>query len=317
MEVQTHNLVTGDVAKYQQLLKEKGLYGKVVGEKPVLQTIPLDKVVEIEAQRDTQSKWAYDRIVDRGGFDEGVGQPIMVTYDEEKDEYPCFNGLGTTCLRQLMGFTHIDAWVYKATTREAAERFSYINKRGIRTVKPESIFSADVYAENDSALKEVEVLKQIRLCVKVRNNKVLPEGSKDPQINISALRKALDFAGGDISVLKMARDCIVNAYPDDHVIRQGLFVGKVIVFTNYPVLQRPGAPYDQITKFLESYGAMMEQVKLPFKKDGGNQHNAEYESTAYGIVKNFTQSKFCSTETAKHVRHKVILQRYDLEKVSQ
>ena len=43
MTVQTHNLVTGDVAKYQQLLKEKGLYGKVVGEKPVLQTIPLDK----------------------------------------------------------------------------------------------------------------------------------------------------------------------------------------------------------------------------------------------------------------------------------
>lgn len=315
MNVQTHNLVTGDVAKFQELLKEKGLYGKTVGSKPVLKSIPLDKIVEIEAQRDTQAKWAYERIVDRGGFDEGVFEPIQVTYNTEEDTYPCFNGLGRTAQAQLMGFSHIDAWVYEATEREAAERFSYINKRGIRSVNPESIFSADVYALDEHALEELDGLSEVGLSVRVRNDKLLPEGSADPQIKIAGFRKAMKFADGNLEVLKMARDIIVNAYPDDRVVRADLFVGLVIVLDTYDALQRPGAPFKQLSTFIESYGAMMEQVKLPFKKDGGNQHNAENESVAYGIVKNFTGSKHCSNETAKNVRHKILLNRFNLTEV--
>lgn len=315
MNVDTHNLVTGDVAKFQELLKEKGLYGKSVNKKPILQSIPLDKIVEIEAQRDTQAKWAYERIVDRGGFDEGVFEPIQVTYNKEKDEYPCFNGLGRTTQRQIMGFTHIDAWVYEATEREAAERFSYINKRGIRSVNPESIFSADVYAQDVHALEERTGLSEVGLSVRVRSDKLLPEGSVDPQIKIAGFRKALKVADGNLEILKMARDIVVNAYPEDRIVRADVFVGLVIVLGTYEALHRPGAPFKQFSAFIESYGAMMEQVKLPFKRDGGNQHNAENESVAYGIIKNFTRSKHCSNETAKNIRHKTLLNRFNLTEI--
>ena len=310
MNVQIHNLVTGDVAKFQELLKEKNLYGKVVNDKPVLKTISVADIQEIEAQRDTASKWGYESIVARGGLDNSVFEPINVI--EQDGTYYCYDGLGRLCIHQMMGIESIEAWVSQGTQEEAAARFSWKNKKGIRSVNPESIFSADVYAKEEKALGELDGLSEVGLSVRVRNDKVLPEASQEPQIKIAGFRKALKFADGNLEILKMARDIVVNAYPEDKVVRADLFVGLVIVLDTYDALQRPGAPFKQLLKFIESYGAMMEQVKLPFKKDGGNQHNAETESVAYGIVKNFTGSKHCSGETAKNVRHKVLLTRFNL-----
>ena len=312
-----HNLVTGDVAKFQELLKEKGLYGKVVNDKPVLKTISVADIQEIEAQRDTASKWGYESIVARGGLDNSVFEPINVI--EQDGAYYCYDGLGRLCIHQMMGIENIEAWVSQGTQEEAAARFSWKNKKGIRSVNPESIFSADVYAKEEKALEELDGLSEVGLSVKVRNDKVLPEVSQDPQIKIAGFRKALRFADGNLEILKMARDIIVDAYPevlkDNGMIRADLFVGLVIVLDTFEILQRPGKPFEQLQEFISSYGKMMEQVKLPFKKEGGNQHNKENESVAYGIVKLFTQSKFVTSNTTSNVRHKVLTNRYDLTEI--
>lgn len=314
MNVQTHDLVTGDVAKFQELLKEKGLYGKVVGNKPVLKSIPVDSVVEIEAQRDTQAKWAYNMLVKQNGFDQDIFEPISVM-EADDGKYYCYDGLGRTALCQLNGITEIEAWVSIGTAEEAAERFITKNKENIRSMAPEPLFGAAIEAKRPEALEELTALDEIGLCIRTRHNRVYPLNSSQPQIKIAGFRKALKFADGDLEILKMARDIVVNAYPEDKIVRADLFVGLVIVLDTYDALQRPGAPFKQLLKFIESYGAMMEQVKLPFKKDGGNQHNAENESVAYGIIKNFTGSKHCSGETAKNVRHKVLLTRFNLTEV--
>ena len=310
---QVHDLVTGDVTKFTDLIKEQGLYGKVLNDKPVLISISTNDVKEIEAQRDTASKWAYDCIVKRGGLDNSVFEPINVI--EEDGVYYCYDGLGRLCIHQMMGFDTIDAWVSKGTQEEAAARFSWKNKKGIRSVNPESIFSADVSAKEPDALDEQDILAKVGLCVRVRTDKVIPDASTDPQIKIAGFRKAMKFADNNLDTLSMARDMIVNAYPDDNFIRADLFVGLVILLDTYEVLQRPGKPYDQLSDFLNWYGEALVQHRLPFKKNGGNQHNKENESVAYGLLKTFTNSKQCQLETSKHIRHKILLDRFELNAV--
>jgi hypothetical protein len=314
MNVQMHNLVTGDVTKFQELLKEKGLYKKIVNDKPVLKTIPIDKVVEIEAQRDTQANWAYKQIVSRNGVDNSIFEPISVM-ESDDGLYYCYDGLGRTAIYQLTGLTEIDAWVSEGTKVEAAIRFTFKNKYGIRSVSPESIFSAELESRDPEAVEAEKSLGYIGLCVRTNAKKVIPNNSKDPQIKLSGFNKAMKFANGNLEVLKMARDLIVNAYPEDEVVRAELFVGLVITLDTFDILQRPGKPFDQLQNFISSYGAMMDQIKLPFKKEGGNQHNKESESVAYGIVKLFTQSKFVTSNTTNGVRHKMLRERFDLAEV--
>jgi len=316
MDVQTHNLVIGDVAKFQKLLKEKGIFGNVVGNKPVLQSIPVDKVVEIEAQRDTQAQWAYNMLVKQNGFDNNIFEPISVM-EADDGNYYCYDGLGRTAICQLNGLTTIEAWVSVGSPEEAAERFLSKNKENTRTVPSEPLFGAAIEAKRPEALQELAALGSIGLCVKTRHNRVYPLNSLDPQIKIAGFRKAMKFANNDIKILQMARDIIVNSYPDDTVVRVDIFVGLVIVLKTYKVLQRPGTPFDQLQKFFKIVAYDKEQGKLPFKKDGGNQHNAESESVAYGIVKNFTNSKISTEYVKQQVRHKVLLNKYNLTEVRQ
>ena len=305
-----HNLVTGDVAKFQELLKDKGLYGKVVNDKPVLKTISVNNIQEIEAQRDTAVKWGYDSIVARGGLDNSVFEPINVI--EQNGVFYCYDGLGRLCIHQIMGIKTIEAWVSQGTQEEAASRFSWLNKKGIRSVCPESIFSADVYAKCLDALEELDGLEDVGLSVRVRSDKILPETSQDPQIKIAGFRKAMKFAKGDTQIVKMARDIIVNAYPQDLVIRADLLVGLVIVLETYDTLRRPGVAFAQLENYFKTVALTSEQKDLPFKKDGGNQHNAESESVAYGIVKNFSKSKLSTEHVTQQLRHKVLLNKFNL-----
>lgn len=309
MNVHTHNLVTGDVSKFQDLLKQKGIYGNVVGTKPTLKSIPVERVIEIEAQRDTQAKWAYDMLVKQNGFDNDIFEPISVMEADDGNFY-CYDGLGRTALCQLNGLTEIEAWVSKGTAEMAAERFIRKNKENIRSMPPEPLFGAEIEAKRTEALAELSALEKIELCIRTRHNRVYPIDSSDPQIKIAGFRKAMKFADNNLEVLKLARDIIVHAYPNDEFVRADLFVGLVIMLDTYEALQY-GTPLEQLKNFIAHKAVEYEQVKLPFKKDGGNQHNAENESVAYGIVKSFTSSKLCTDATAKHCRHKLLLNRYN------
>ena len=320
----THNLVVGDVDKYIDLLKTKhNIFGKTIGQKPVVKKLPVDIIEEAESQRNTVASWAYNCIVSEGGINESVNDNINVI--ETKDgRFICFDGLGRLAIHQMMGRKTIACNVLQGDEKMAAGLFSKKNKRLIRSVNPEAIFSAEVVEGTASALNELKAMKTVGLTVRVRHDKTLPANSLDPQIKISGFRKAMKHAEGvkdeddkdvQLDVLKMARDLIVNAYTEDKVVRADLFVGLVILLITFRDLQRPGAPFDQLEKYLAQMGATMEQVKLPFKKDGGNQHNAEFESVAYGLLRNFTASKICTGSTRDRIPHKVLRSKYNLAEI--
>lgn len=315
--VKTHNLVQGDIAKHQEKLIEQGLYGVVIGQKGELKTISVNDISEAEAQRDTAVTWAYNQIKKRGGIDMDIFDPISVI--ETAKGYICDDGLGRLAMFQIMGIDTIQAWVRSGNEQQAADRFGHKNKLSIRSVKPESIFSAQVFAKDKVALQLLKQLKTVGLCVKVRTDKVLPKGSKDPEIRINQFGKVFKLLSGDesskLDVMKQARDIIVDAYPRDTRLANDLFGGLSLLLDVYPELKRPGAPFNQLKTFLCKTAETTLQGKLPYKKDGGNQHNAEIESTAYGLLRRFTASVQCTNQTATYCRHSVIRERFNLTEV--
>ena len=309
MTVQFHPLVTGEADKYVDLIKEKGLFQKKLGQKGKLQTIPLDKVRDVEANRDTKSDWAYKMIVKEGGVNEDIMHPISVTLGDDGFYY-CYDGLGRTAIHQMAGFETIDAYVSEGNEEQSAERFIKMNKENKRTVDPESLFGAGLVAGRPEQVKEDKALKKIGLRVKVRSNKFYGSTkSTDPHVRVRALRAALKYSQGDLEVCAMARDIIVNAYPNDEKLRDDFYVGMVILLSTFDVLRRPGAPFDQLQTYIATHASMCDQIKLPFKKEGGNQHNAEFESVAYGLLRLFTNSKICNV--SDNLRHKTLVDKFD------
>lgn len=315
--MQTHKLVTGDVTTYQEKLKQSGIYGKVIGHRGQLTTLPTDQIHEAETQRDTAVKWAYEQLNKRGGIDMGIFDPISVI--NYKGKYICYDGLGRLAMFQLMGQNQIDCWVSDGDETLAADLFGTKNKYGIRSVNPESIFNSDFRAHKQEAEQDVKALKYVGLSVKVRADMNLPKGSRDPQIKINQFRKIFRYISGEydykLDIIKQARDIIVNAFDQDISVRADLLGGLSIVLDVFPELKRPGAPFDQLAKFLKIEAMTKTQSKLPYKKDGGNQHNAEFESVAYGLLRNFTASKQCTDQTARYCRHNVLRERFNLTEI--
>ena len=287
MNVQTHNLVRGDIETTIQKLQKQGIHGKVVnahrrGKHVVLN--PKD-ITPIDPQRDT-----YISFVEKG-------------------------------LMSQNGFDYMAATVTEGTEKDASYYFVYNQDEGARKLSPEIKFANKVFYGDTDAGKLLKKINRAGLCI--RTNKeldaVLPDGSKNPEITLSAMNKALKFANGDIATLEMARDLIVNAWSStkkwSNVLRSDLFVGTVILLDTYDTLRRPGSPFDQLQDFFCHKACELDQPKLKFKHLGGNQHNAEGESVAYGILKSFTGSNFCTNETAKFVRHSILINRYNLTEV--
>ena len=313
----THNLVTGDVTQYQDKLKQSGIYGQVIGRKGKLTTLPTDQILEAETQRDTAVQWAYSQLIKRGGIDMGIFDPISVI--DHNGRYICYDGLGRLAMYQLMGIQEIECWVCEGDEVIAADLFGTKNKHGIRTVKPESIFNSDYRAHKQEAEQDVKALKKVGLSVRVRKDMVLPESSQDPQIKINQFRKIFKYLTGDyrnkLDVIRQARDIIVQAFAQDQIIRADLLGGLSILLDVFPDMRRPGKPYDQLAKFLQIEAMTKTQTKLPYKKDGGNQHNAEFESVAYGLLRNFTASKVCTDHTAQFCRHHVLRDQFNLAEI--
>ena len=308
MNIQTHDLVRGDLSKTVQSLQKKGIHGRVVnsdrkGKHVVLN--PKD-ITPIDSQRDTYLGWVEKALTSRKGFDYLAANPINVFKTETG--YKCWDGIGRLAMAQVQSLPEIDVWLAEGTEKEAAEYFVYNQKDGRRTLSPEIVFSNEVACEDSEALTLLNQLEMTGVCVRTNAEKVLPVDSDNPEIKINAFKKALTITNGDLSVLKMVRDTIVQAYPGTKIVRAELFTGLSWVYTVYEGARRPGATYTALNKFLKHHAELKEQHKLPFKESGGNQHNNEAGSVAYGFVREFTNSNFCTNDMAKHLRHFEICQ---------
>jgi hypothetical protein len=322
MNVQTHNLVRGDIETTIQKLQKQGIHGKVVnahrrGKHVVLN--PKD-ITPIDPQRDTYISFVEKGLMSQNGFDYMAATVIDVIKTPE-GKLKCWNGIGRLAMAQIQGLDEIDVWLTEGTEKDASYYFVYNQDEGARKLSPEIKFANKVFYGDTDAGKLLKKINRAGLCI--RTNKeldaVLPDGSKNPEITLSAMNKALKFANGDIATLEMARDLIVNAWSStkkwSNVLRSDLFVGTVILLDTYDTLRRPGSPFDQLQDFFCHKACELDQPKLKFKHLGGNQHNAEGESVAYGILKSFTGSNFCTNETAKFVRHSILINRYNLTEV--
>lgn len=322
MNVQTHNLVRGDTSTTIEKLQKRGIHGAVVnahrrGKHVVCH--PND-IEPIDPQRDTYISFVEKGLMTQNGFDYMAATVIDVIKTPE-GKLKCWNGIGRLAMAQVQGLDEIDVWLTEGTEKDASYYFVYNQDEGARKLSPEIKFANKVFYGDDDANKLLRKIDKAGLCI--RTNKeldaVLPAGSKNPEITLSAMTKALKFANGDIATLQMARDLIVNAWSNtkkwSNVLRSDLFVGTVILLDTYDSLRRPGAPFDQLQDFFCHKAFELDQPKLKFKHLGGNQHNAEGESVAYGILKTFTGSNFCTNETAKFVRHTTLIKRYDLTEV--
>jgi hypothetical protein len=322
MNVQTHNLVRGDTSTTIEKLQKRGIHGAVVnahrrGKHVVCH--PND-IEPIDPQRDTYISFVEKGLMTQNGFDYMAATVIDVIKTPE-GKLKCWNGIGRLAMAQVQGLDEIDVWLTEGTEKDASYYFVYNQDEGARKLSPEIKFANKVFYGDDDANKLLRKIDKAGLCI--RTNKeldaVLPAGSKNPEITLSAMTKALKFANGNIATLEMARDLIVNAWSNtrkwSNVIRSDLFVGTVILLDTYDSLRRPGAPFDQLQDFFCHKAFELDQPKLKFKHLGGNQHNAEGESVAYGILKSFTGSNFCTNETAKFVRHTTLIKRYDLTEV--
>lgn len=319
MTVQTHDLVRGDINLTIEKLQKRGIHGKVVnahrrGRHAVLKT---KDITPIDPQRDTYISFVEKGLMNQNGFDYMAATVIDVIKTPE-GKYKCWNGIGRLAMAQVQGLEEIDVWLTEGTEKEASFYFVYNQDEGARKLSTEIKFANKVYCENKEALQLLRKIDKVGLCI--RTNKemdaVLPAGSTNPEVKLSAVEKALKFTNGDLSILLMARDLIVNAWGNtkkwNNTVRTDLFVGTCILLDTYDTLRRPGAPFDQLQDFFCHKALELDQPKLKFKHIGGNQHNAEGESVAYGILKTFTGSNFCSNETAKFVRHSTLIKRYDL-----
>tara|TARA_S200000501_G_scaffold85868_1_gene78602 strand:+ start:381 stop:1355 length:975 start_codon:yes stop_codon:yes gene_type:complete len=322
MNVQTHNLVRGDTSTTIEKLQKRGIHGAVVnadrrGKHVVYH--PND-IEPIDPQRDTYISFVEKGLMNQNGFDYMAATVIDVIKTPE-GKLKCWNGIGRLAMAQVQGLDEIDVWLTEGSEKDASYYFVYNQDEGARKLSPEIKFANKVFYDDPDAVKLLRKIDKAGLCI--RTNKeldaVLPAGSKNPEITLSAMTKALKFANGNIATLEMARDLIVNAWSNtrkwSNVIRSDLFVGTVILLDTYDSLRRPGAPFDQLQNFFCHKAFELDQPKLKFKHIGGNQHNAEGESVAYGILKTFTGSNFCTNETAKFVRHTTLIKRYDLTEV--
>lgn len=306
MNIQTHSLVRGDLEKTILNLQKKGIHGKVTNADRRGKHVVLNpsEIMPIDSQRDTYLAWVEKTLTHRRGFDYLAAAPINVFKTEEG--YKCWDGIGRLAMAQVQGLSEIDAWITDGNEKEASYYFVYNQKDGRRTLSPEIVFSNEVACEDLDALTLLHQMEMVGVCVRTNAEKVLPISSKDPEIKINAFKKALLIANNDLTILKMVRDTITYAYPNATLLRAELYTGLTWVYTVYEGARRPGSTFNALNKFLKHHAELKEQHKLPFKESGGNQHNNEAGSVAYGFVREFTNSNFCVSDMSKHLRHFVI-----------
>jgi hypothetical protein len=292
-EIALPDLAIGDEKLARQKLYKAGILGKIVhkdkqGRHEILNT---SEIFPLDSQRDAKISWALKCLETRGGFDLGAAGVICVV--KEHNKYYAWDGLGRLTQALLMGITEVDCWVYDGTQAEAAEYFVYNQKDGKRSLTNEQIFINEVACGDPSSLIEVGQLQEIGLSIKGSVLSTYPAGSTDPNVKYNAFKKALSISGNDTELVKQARDMIVSAYPADEYVGAELLTGLTLLLATYPESRKNGI-HKALNDYLKAMALTYKQKKLPFKEAGGNVHNDEPRSVAYGFLKLAHGSPFMS-----------------------
>lgn len=311
---QMHSMFRGDVSRIQKTLSKKHIKGIVLNEDKAIQfmQLPISCLKPLLTQRETKETWVQSRLEDLKGFDMLAAGALQVAHDPNDNEYYVFDGCGRLAQAQANEAPLIlPCLVYDITKEQAAFYFSYNQDKGRRNLSKEIIFVNSFYSGDKDSLLWADRLSQINCFIKGTTDYAVPQPqiAGHPEIKVSALKKGWSISNGDISLMKQVRDMICMAWGGTQsgvsIIRQDLFLGLITFLKVYPKSQKNNLNV-ALQSFLNATATLTPQNKLDWKNDGGNRHNHEATSVAYGLLKAFKRSQFYKQQFNNDITEKAL-----------
>jgi hypothetical protein len=289
-----HHKVIGDVVNLTEYLQKNKLDKVVRGTNGRHEIIPVKDLIPLESQRNAKTAWIKKAIKLSGGFDAVAAGIIQVARDPNTGLNYVWDGAGRLAIAEATGVPGLHCWVVDMDVKDAAHYFVYTQKTSNRSLKADELYINAYEKGETDAQQFADVLLRLGMRIQGAHDYWVPrvtisERTNYPRCNERSIRYALSIAEGDESVVRFARDTIVNAGWNDDEIRKDLLPGLTMVYMCYPEMMRNGLS-KSFRSYFQSLAGTVSQGKLQFKQMGGNMHNREVESVAIGIVRGFRAS---------------------------
>ena len=308
-EIQVHTMFRGDAERSNKTITKKKIAGVILNDNiPVrMEYLDVNKLVPLETQRETKESWTTGRLKDLGGFDVLAAGALMVAYDLRDDTYYVFDGCGRLAQAQVnQAPSKLLCLIYEISKERAAFYFAYNQDRGRRNLSKEIIFVNAVYSGEPDALLWCARLDMLGCCIKGQTDYAVPhpQPKNQPEIKYRAPVEGYKLSAGDMSLMRQVRDIIYMAWNQTlegcPQIRQDLFLGLITFMRIYPEARENGLN-KAIQQFINWVAQGTKQAKVNWKDLGGNQHNKEALSVAYGFMLEFRKSQLWKPSFAQHI----------------
>ena len=289
-----HDKVKGDVVDLTEYLDKNNLARVVKGTTGRHEVIATQDLIPLESQRNAKTAWIKKALKLSGGFDTVAAGIIQVARDPITGQNYVWDGCGRLALAQAAGVNELNCWVVDLSPKTAAHYFVYTQKTSNRSLQAGELFINAYETGEPDAIAFADLLLRLGMRIQGADDYWVPrvsilEKHNYPTCAERSVRHALRLANGDESIVRYARDTIVDAGWNDDQIRKDLLPGLVIVYMAYPEMMRNGLS-KALRQYFKNLAGTVSQSKLQFKQLGGNMHNREAESVAIGIVKAFRDS---------------------------
>lgn len=289
-----HNKVKGDTTGLNEYLTKNNLLRVLKSTTGRHEVIATDKLEPLESQRNARDSWIKKALKLSGGFDTVAAGIIQVARDPQSGRNYVWDGCGRLALAQAVGLQELNCWVVDLKPKTAAHYFVYTQKTANRSLQAGELFINAYETGEPDAVAFADTLMRLGMRIQGADDYWVPRVSPLDKVNYPtcaerSVRHALRLANGDESIVRFARDTIVQAGWNDDQIRKDLLPGLTIVYQAYPELMRNGLN-KSFRQYFQNLAGTVAQGKLQFKQLGGNMHNREAESVAIGIIKAFRDS---------------------------
>lgn len=286
-----HSKVTGDTKVLDITLSKKGLNKVRSTPKQYFQIMKVWDLEPLESQRNTKTSWIAKALSAGKGYDPIAAGIIQVAKDISTGKHYIWDGCGRHALAQAVGIEELNCWITEISEKEAAHYFVYTQKTSNRNLKPAELFINGFEHGDEKCLATAALLQRLSVRIQGADDYWVPrvpasEIKNYPQVKERSVYQAMKYAGNDESIVRFARDTIIQAGWNDDEIRQDLLPGLVIFYMCYPEAMKNGLN-KAIRTYFQALAGVSSQAKLSFKQAGGNMHNREAESVALGIVRLF------------------------------
>jgi hypothetical protein len=327
-----HDKFKGNATELVKGLVKAGLNNEVNGaRRGHHEVLAPAQLIPLESQRNTTEAWVKKVLKQSGGFDRVAAGLIQIARTPNGDNL-VWDGCGRLALAQATSVADLDCWVVDLTPEEAAHYFVYVQKTSNRSLKPGELFINGYKTGAPEYVAFAETLKRLGMRIQGADDYWVPRVSLAdrhlyPEVRERGVRQALKY--GSLSTqevcapkfakkhletiqgmtaedfVRFARDTIVQAGWNDDTVRQDLLPALVLVYKCYPELLVNGYNTN-FRAYFHSLAGNVYQGKLQFKQMGGNKHNQESKSVAFGIIKGFRASPSCKTNQGGVITEKRI-----------